>query len=86
MRSLLTPEAERKMDDIFRLRHDAVRLLDLVVAEWNSDPMSVQCFDKRIVDEARYVIARLKKLDPSGLGIMGGEFSRDSYGILTPLS
>ena len=51
------------MDEIFRLHLDAVRLLDLIVAEWNSDPMSVQCFDKRIVDEASCVIARLKRLD-----------------------
>lgn len=28
---------------------EAMRLLDLIDAEWRSDPMSVQCFDLRIV-------------------------------------
>lgn len=64
MSERLTAKAVREMDQIFQLRGDAVRLLDLVVAEWNSDPTSVQCFDKRLIDEARYVIAMLKKLDP----------------------
>lgn len=31
-------------------------VLDLVVAEWESDPMSVQCFDLRIVERAKHLV------------------------------
>lgn len=36
-------------------------VLDLIVAEFTSDPMSVQCFDKSIVDEAIAVVKELKE-------------------------
>jgi hypothetical protein len=38
-------------------------VLDLIVAEFTSDPMSVQCFDLRIVEEAKAVIAERKRLE-----------------------
>ena len=31
-------------------------VLDIIVAEFQSDPMSVQCFDLRIVERAKNVI------------------------------
>jgi len=37
------------------LKLEAVRLLDIIAAEFSSDPMSVQCFDLRIVEEAKKV-------------------------------
>ena len=46
------------------LEREAHRILDLVVAEWNSDPMSIQCFDLRIVERAKAVMSRLKQLTP----------------------
>jgi hypothetical protein len=52
------------MERRFTLQRRAVQLLDIVVAEWQSDPMSVQCFDLRIVREAIEVIAELKRLKP----------------------
>ena len=36
----------------------AWEILRLVVAEWRSDPMSVQCFDLRIVREATELVDR----------------------------
>lgn len=61
----LTPKAEREMEERFKLERRAVELLDIIAAEFSSDPMSVQCFDLRIVQEAIAVSARLKKLGPS---------------------
>ena len=65
MSAYLTPKAEREMEEVFNLRRRAVELLDIIVAEFESDPMSVQCFDLRIVEESKIVIKRLKKLKPA---------------------
>lgn len=46
-------DIEAKFDDTRR----AWEILSLVVAEWESDPMSVQCFDLRIVNEAKKLVA-----------------------------
>ncbi len=35
---------------------DAHTLLDLINAEFESDPMSTQCFDSRIVDRVRQCV------------------------------
>lgn len=66
MRAELTLKAQREMKEKWQLERDAVKLLKVVVAEWDSDPLSVQCFDLRIVKSAREVIARLDKLEPYG--------------------
>lgn len=63
MRYMVTPKKEREIEELWDLRREAVRLLDQVVAEWKSDPMSVQCFDLRLVERARYVTERVKKID-----------------------
>lgn len=62
----LTPKAIKDMEEVFALKNEAVELLGLVSAEFESDPKSVQCFDLRIVERAKYVTARLKKLDVFG--------------------
>jgi len=67
MADYLTPKAEREMEEHFKLQREAVELLELVVAEWSSDPMSVQCFDLRIVNRAKCVTERLRKLKPTWL-------------------
>lgn len=41
-----------------------LEIMELVVAEWKSDPTSVQCFDLRIVEEAKKLDARRKELKP----------------------
>jgi len=38
----------------------AAQLLDIVVAEWKSDPQSVVCFDSSIVREASEIVERLR--------------------------
>lgn len=69
MRSALTPKAQQQVEEMWELRREAVRLLDLIAAEFKSDPMSVQCFDGRTVQRAIEVTERLRKLD-----VFGGEF------------
>jgi hypothetical protein len=58
-----TQKAQREIEEMFQLRREAIQILELVVSEWQSDPMSVQCFDLRIVERAGQVIARLEQLD-----------------------
>lgn len=56
-------EKADEMERIWQLRREAVQLLELVAVEWESDPMSRQCFDARIVKRSKEVLAELKKLD-----------------------
>lgn len=63
MQPRLTAKAECELDEQFRLQHEALDIFKLVVAEWESDPMSVQCFDLRIVEKAKLINARLKKIN-----------------------
>jgi len=62
VRAELTPKAQREMEEKWTLQREAVEILKVVVAEWQSDPLSVQCFDLRTVERAKEVIARLDKL------------------------
>jgi len=59
----LTDKAAAAIEEGFQLNRDAWRLLDLVVAEWESDPLSVQCFDLRIVEEAKQAVKRRREID-----------------------
>jgi hypothetical protein len=58
--NMLTPKAQRQMEARFQAEREALEIFDLVVAEWKSDPMSVQCFDLRLVERAKLVAATLK--------------------------
>jgi len=40
---------------------EMARLLDLINAEWTSDPLSVACFDLRIVEDVRRAISSFKE-------------------------
>lgn len=71
-RPMLTEKAMKDIEEGFGLQRRAWQILDLVVAEWLSDPMSVQCFDLRIVEEAKQLVARRKILDKRDP--MGGVF------------
>lgn len=53
-------------DPILELERAAFKVLDLIVAEFTSDPMSVQCFDLRTVEEAKRVIEQRKAFERSG--------------------
>lgn len=46
--------------------HEALRLLDLIDAEFRSDPMSVQCFDARVVERVRQCVEMRKRLERRG--------------------
>jgi hypothetical protein len=45
---------------------EALRLLDLIHAEFTSDPTSAQCFDLRIVERVRQCIETRKRLERRG--------------------
>jgi hypothetical protein len=53
----LRPEVEREMEVDFDNQREAFELLDLINAEFQSDPMSVQCFDLRIVERVKKCVA-----------------------------
>jgi len=46
---------------------DVWTLLDLIVAEWTSDPTSVQCFDLRIVERAKVLVEARRRQQEAGL-------------------
>lgn len=58
MQPRLTPKAEREMEANFDNAREAFRLLKLIDAEFQSDPMSVQCFDLRIVQRVKECVAK----------------------------
>lgn len=58
----LTAKAEREMEEKWRLEKEAIELLGVVNAEWQSDPTSVAHFDLRIVKRTNEVLQRLKQL------------------------
>lgn len=66
MTNRYTPRTEIKfskdMEDRWRAESRLLEIMDLVVAEWNTDPMSVQCFDLRIVEEAKQLCAKRRLL------------------------
>lgn len=43
---------------LFAAAPELLSVLGLILAEWNSDPRSTQCFDRVIIDFARAVIAK----------------------------
>lgn len=63
IREKLTREAERAIEDNFENQREAFVLLDLINAEFRSDPMSVQCFDSRIVERVRLCVERRRAFE-----------------------
>ncbi len=53
----LTRKAEEAMNKSFENEKEAWVLLDLINAEFQSDPMSTQCFDSRIVERVKACLA-----------------------------
>jgi len=51
-----------RIEHILKLKREAIQLLDLINAEWQSDPMSVQCFDSRIVERTNKLLKELKEM------------------------
>ncbi len=46
---------------------EALKLLDLINAEFQSDPMSVQCFDARVVARVKACIEHRKQDERKGI-------------------
>lgn len=47
--------------------HEAFQLLDLIDAEFRSDPMSTQCFDARIVNRVKHCIETRRRDEQRGV-------------------
>lgn len=54
----MTPKAERELETNFENQQEAFKLLALIDAEFQCDPMSVQCFDLRIVQRVKECVAK----------------------------
>ena len=62
MQDVMKEESRKKIERSSVLKERAIEILDIVVAEWDSDPMSVQCFDLRIVQEAKDLVKEFKTI------------------------
>jgi len=58
----LTRDAEAEIEAGFDSAREAHALLALIDAEFRSDPMSVQCFDLRVVERVKQCVAKRKSL------------------------
>lgn len=54
---------QKRLDEIWALRKDAVRILRLVVAAWGAAPVTAKPFDPIFTARAREVISRLDELE-----------------------
>lgn len=59
----LSDRASREMREQQEADDRVWILMDLICAEWKSDPMAVQCFDERIVREAINLVAKRKRMN-----------------------
>lgn len=57
---VLSDEEQRRMESRWSALVEAETLLGLIDAEFRSDPMSVQCFDLRVVERVKQCVATLK--------------------------
>jgi translation initiation factor 2 alpha subunit (eIF-2alpha) len=64
----MTEKAQREMEAKWKNDAEAHRLLDLIMAEFESDPMSQQCFDNRIVSEVKLCVLRQRAYAAKGIG------------------
>ena len=61
MQSRLKQEAVREIEDSLKNDREAHELLDLINAEFTSDPLSVQCFDLRTVKRVKLCVESRKQ-------------------------
>lgn len=57
----MSPEGIARQEEAIENHREAFTLLDLIDAEFRSDPASVQCFDLRIVERVRICVERRKR-------------------------
>lgn len=67
--SEMTAEGRAALEEAVENSREAHRLLRLINAEFMSDPMSVQCFDLRVVDRVKICIETRDRLVSSGVVI-----------------
>lgn len=66
----LSDKAVKEIEANFANEQEAFHLLALIDAEFRSDPMSVQCFDLRIVERVRLCVASradFERMHPFGI-------------------
>lgn len=56
-------DAMQAQDRRIELEDQALEIFKLVISEWKSDPMSVQCFDLRVVQKAIAIHDELVQID-----------------------
>lgn len=65
-----TEKEQQRIERGFERTRRAWEVLDVIVGEFESDPSSVQCFDQRIVKEAKQLVADQRReadyLEPLG--------------------
>ncbi len=61
VRPRLSDDVQRDIENSVSNQREAFRLLDLIDAEFQSDPTSVQCFDLRIVQQVRECVSKHKE-------------------------
>jgi hypothetical protein len=59
----LTPKAQKEIEAEVDNYTEAFRLLRLIDGGFRSDPMSVQCFDLRIVERVRKCVERRAEIE-----------------------
>jgi hypothetical protein len=59
----LTDKAQKEIEAEVDNYTEAFRLLRLIDAEFRTDPMSVQCFDLRVVERVRACVARRDEIE-----------------------
>lgn len=57
----ILPRYDFMMDELGPTEVEMFALLDLINAEWQSDPTSVQCFDLRLVAKVKAVVDKHRK-------------------------
>lgn len=77
-REEMTEEGRRGLEEAVENSLEAHRLLRLVDAEFRTDPMSVQCFDLRVVERVRACVETRARLVTEGIVIDWG--SQDENG------
>lgn len=55
-------EAVKRCEVLLELTEEMAKLLNLILVEFQSDPMSMQCFDSRIVERVRLAVYMARNL------------------------
>ena len=59
----IRPVVQRAIEANFENEKEAFRLLELINSEFQSDPMSVQCFDLRMVERVKACVEKKQAWD-----------------------